>query len=111
MRRIILVATLAMSAASGALAQTSIPRDAPPPDVGEIPRAASPTGATYIPGVGFRFVPPLGPRVYGWYYGPRVYGWSDDRESRRYRHAYRARRIVCDRDSTWYGDRCVRRFR
>ena len=62
----------------GALAQ---PRDAPPPGTGELPQAASPRGATYIPGVGFRFVPPAGPRVYGYYYGPGVYGHYDDRES------------------------------
>ena len=92
-----------VKASTGASAQI-------PPGVGEVPQAASPTGATYIPGVGFRFVPPLGPRVYGYYYGPRVYGYYDDREARRYQHGYRARRVACDRDS-WFGDRCARRWR
>ena len=103
------------AASCGASAQVSQPRDAPQPETGEVPQVASPRGATYIPGVGFRFVPPLGPRVYGYYYGPRVYGWYDDRETRRYRHGYRhsgyrARKVTCNRESTWYGDRCVRRF-
>ena len=112
MGRAMLIAAFAagaglLAASPGASAQ---PRDAPPVDVGEVPRVASPTGATYIPGVGFRFVPPLGPRVYGYYYGPRVYGYYDDREARRYQHGYRARRVACDRDS-WFGDRCARRWR
>jgi hypothetical protein len=97
-----------LGASAGALAQTSQPRDAPPPGVGELPLAASPRGATYIPGVGFRFVPPLGSRVYGYYYGPRVYGYYDDREARRY---HRARRVACDRHSHWFGERCARRWR
>ena len=39
--------------------------------------AAPVYGATYIPGVGFRYVAPGGLRVYGWTcaYGPRVYGY------------------------------------
>ena len=114
MGRAMLIAALAagaglLGAAAGASAQVSVPRDAPPPGVGEIPQAASPRGAVYIPGVGFRFVPPPGPRVYGWYYGPRVYGWYDDRESRRYHHGYRARRVACDRDRAWLGERCAHR--
>src|SRR5262249_21139695 len=91
MRRAILTAVAAAAAllgiAGGAGAQvTQQPRDAPPPGTGEVPRAASPAGAVYIPGVGFRYVTPLGARVYGWYYAPRVYGWYDDRTSRRYLH-------------------------
>ncbi len=114
--RAMLIAALAagaglLVASAGASAQVSVPRDAPPSGVGEVPQVASPRGTVYIPGVGFRFVPPLGPRVYGYYYGPRVYGYFDDRETRRYHHAYRARRVGCDRDSTWYGGRCVRRYR
>jgi|SRR6476646_6835454 hypothetical protein len=117
--RMILAAAMAgvglLAAADGACAQVSRPRDAPPPGVGEVPQAAGPRGAVFIPGVGYRFVQPPGPRVYGWYYGPRVYSWSDDRETRRFQngyraYGYRARRVGCDRDSTWYGDRCVRRF-
>lgn len=111
MGRAILFAALAAGAgllglAAGASAQVTQPRDAPPSDTGEVPRAASPSGARYIPGVGFRFVPPPGPRVYGYYYGPRVYGYYDDREARR----YRAHRVACDRD-WWFGERCARRWR
>ena len=74
---------------------------------GEVPRAASPNGAVYIPGVGFRYVAPL-PRVYGYYAaGPRVYGYSDSREARR----YRAYRVSCDRPGAWFGERCARRWR
>jgi hypothetical protein len=119
--RAVLFAALAvgaglLAASGGASAQVSIPRDAPPPGVGDVPQAAGPRGAVYIPGVGYRFVPPPGPKVYGWYYGPRGYSWSDDRETRRFQYGYRAngyrpRKVACDRASTWYGDRCVRRFR
>jgi hypothetical protein len=111
--RTILFAALAagaglLAASPGASAQ---PRDAPPAETGEVPQAASPRGATYIPGVGFRFVPPLGPRVYGYYYGPRVYGWYDDREARRYQHGYRARRVACDPLGALFGERCAHRWR
>jgi len=113
--RAILFAALAAGAglwgaSLDASAQVAQPRDAPPPETGEVPQVASPRGATYIPGVGFRFVPPLGPRVYGYYYGPRVYGWYDDREARRYQRGYRANRVACDRD-WWFGERCARRWR
>jgi hypothetical protein len=96
-----------MATATGALAQVAQPRDAPPVGVGEVPRAASPAGARYIPGVGYRFVTPPGPRVYGYYAGPRVYGWYDDRESRRY--GYRARRVGCDPLGEIFDRRCARR--
>ena len=110
MGRAILIAAVAAGAgllgvSAGAFAQVPQPRDAPPADTGEVPRVASPSGARYIPGVGFRFVPPPGPRVYGYYYGPRVYGTYDDREARR----YRASRAACDR--AWLGERCARRWR
>jgi hypothetical protein len=117
MRRAILIAAVAAGAAllgsaDGAWAQvTPQPRDAPPPGTGEVPRAASPGGAVYIPGVGFRYVTPLGARVYGWYYAPRVYGWYDDRTSRRYQHGYRPRHVVCDWRDTWFATRCARRWR
>jgi hypothetical protein len=90
MGRAIVIAALAAGAgllglSAGASAQVTQPRDAPPVDTGEVPRAASPNGAVYIPGVGFRYVAPL-PRVYGYYAaGPRVYAYSDSREARRYR--------------------------
>ena len=114
MGRAILFAALAAGAgllglAAGASAQVTQPRDAPPSDTGEVPRAASPRGR-YIPGVGFRFVRRRAPRVYGYYYGPRVYGWYDDREARRYQRGYRAHRVACDRD-WWFGERCARRWR
>ena len=110
--RAMLIAVLAvgaglLAASSTGSAQVPQPRDAPPPGTGEVPQAASPRGAVYIPGVGFRFVPPAGPRVYGYYYGPRVYGHYDDRESRRYHHGYRAHRVSCG----WHGERCGRRWR
>jgi hypothetical protein len=111
MGRAIVIAALAAGAAllglsAGASAQLTQPRDAPPPETGEVPRVASPNGATYIPGVGFRYVAPL-PRVYGYYAtGPRVYGYSDSREARR----YRAYRVSCDRLGSWFGE-CARRWR
>ena len=117
MRRAILTAAVAagvalIGIAGGAGAQgTDQPRDAPPPGTGEVPRAASPGGAVYIPGVGFRYVTPLGAQVYGWYYAPRVYGWYDDRTTRRYLHGYRARHVACEGRDTWFGMRCTRRWR
>jgi hypothetical protein len=68
------------------------PITAPDPAV-----AASPAGAVYIPGVGFRYVVP-GSRVYGWTgYGPRVYGYRAG-----------ARHRAC-RERDWWGfDRCRR---
>ena len=95
-------------ACSGASAQVAQPRDAPAPTVGEVPGVASPAGARYIPGVGFRFVPPPG-YVYG--YRTRVYGYYADRELMRYYRGYRAHRIACDRYHDWRGERCGRRWR
>jgi len=91
-----------LAAPTSASAQDPQPRDAPPPATGETLDAASPAGARYIPGVGFRFVPPPG---YVYSYRPRVYGYYADRETMRYARGYRARR-ACDRD--WFGDRCRR---
>lgn len=91
---------------TGASAQLAQPRDAPPPGTGDLPGAASPDGARYIPGIGFRFVPPPG-YVYG--YRARVYGYYADRESMRYYRGYRATRASCDRD--WFWERCGRRWR
>ena len=107
----ILAAALALgtgllAASASASAQVSRPRDAPPTGTGEVPGAASPAGARYIPGIGFRFVPPPG-YVYG--YRPRVYGYYADRESMRYYRDYRATRVACDRD--WFWERCGRRWR
>ena len=72
------------------------------------PRAASPAGARYIPGVGFRLVAPLGTRVYGYYAAPRVYGYYADRESMRYRRYYRP--ASCSSHRLWRGERCGRRW-
>jgi hypothetical protein len=106
MARSILVAALAagasLLAAGAALAQRAPTEQSVPPLVGlqPTPEAASPGGAVYIPGVGFRCVTPGGPRVYGYRsYGPRVYGYR----------ARAARRACRDRD--WWGfDRCGRRW-
>ena len=96
-----------LAAAAGASAQVVQPRDGPPTGTGEVPDAAGPAGARYIPGVGFRFVTPPG---YVYAYRPRVYGYYADRESMRYRR-YRATRVACDPDRAWYGERCGRRWR
>jgi hypothetical protein len=67
---------------AAASAQTSVPyvtsgEHAVDP---ETPRSVAPYGATYIPGVGFRYVTPGGLRVYGYRaYGPRVYGYRQER--------------------------------
>ena len=99
MRRFILSALVAvggLSVAHAAYAQSAEPYVTSPTIEAEIaPQAASPYGATYIPGVGFRYVAPGGPRVYGYYAGPRVYG------------AYRRQR--CDR--FWFWEDCGRRRR
>jgi hypothetical protein len=104
MGRPILVALLAagiglFGAHVGALAQQT-PQPFAPPLVGAEPEpeAASPNGAVYIPGVGFRYLVPGGARLYG--YRAPVYGYR-----------YRAYRRACaDRD--WWGwDRCGRRWR
>jgi hypothetical protein len=96
-----------LAAAAAASAQ---PRDAPPPG-GEQPDAASPAGARYIPGVGFRFVPPPN-YVYG--YRTRVYGYYADRESMRYYRGYRTYRAAgraCGSHRDWWrDDRCGRRW-
>jgi hypothetical protein len=54
----------------------------------------APYGATYYPGVGFRYVLPPSERVYGYYAGPRVYGY----QARQYRRA-------CESDNFWFWDR------
>jgi hypothetical protein len=117
MRQRILATTLAavaglLAASVGVVADVDQPRDAPPVGVGEVPQSASPAGARYIPGVGYRFVSPPGPRVYGYYAGPRVYGWyDDDREARRYRYGYRARKVACDPLGAVFDRHCARRWR
>lgn len=105
MGRSILVAALAaglglLGLHAGASAQQGPETFAPVVGVGQPPDAASPAGAVYIPGVGFRYIAPGGPRVYGWTsgYRSRVYG-------------YRAYRRAC-RDRDWWDfDRCGRRWR
>ena len=70
------------------------PRPYAPPLVGtEPPPEPAPVyGATYIPGVGFRYLAPGGPRVYGWTYGYRapVYGYY---RARGYRTCLRPRLV------------------
>jgi hypothetical protein len=81
--------------AGSAWAQSRTDNFVPPTAEPDAAEAASPAGAVYIPGVGFRYVVP-GTRVYGWTgYGPRVYGYRA-----------RAERRAC-RDRDWWGfDRC-----
>jgi hypothetical protein len=104
MGRSILVAILATGAGllagrDGALAQQA-PQQNVPALVGvePTPEAASPGGAVYIPGVGFRYIAPGGPRVYGYQaYAARVYGYRS-----------RTGRRAC-RERDWWGlDRCGR---
>jgi hypothetical protein len=86
-----------LACAGGAAAQTRTDNFVPPVVGKEAAESASPAGAVYIPGVGFRYVVP-GSRVYGWTgYGPRVYG-------------YRARteRKAC---GDWWGFERCRRWR
>lgn len=105
MGRSILVAALAaglglLGLQCGASAQQSRETFAPVVGVGEAPDAASPGGAVYIPGVGFRYLAAGGPRVYGWTYGyrTRVYGYR-----------YRAGKRACRDRDWWHSDRCGRR--
>jgi hypothetical protein len=100
MGRSIPVAALALTAGllvplAGASAQSRTDTYIPPIVTADPAEAASPAGALYIPGVGFRYVVP-GSRVYAWRaYGPRVYGYR----ARTHRHACRER--------DWWGfDRC-----
>jgi hypothetical protein len=81
--------------AGGASAQTRTDNFVPPVVETDAAEAASPGGAVYIPGVGFRYVVP-GTRVYGWTgYSPRVYSYRA-----------RAQRKAC-RDRDWWSfDRC-----
>jgi hypothetical protein len=74
------------------------------------PGAASPSGATYIPGIGFRFVPPPGVRTYRYYRTP-AYQYSADRETMRWYQPYRAYRRGCGEHRWWDGERCARRTR
>jgi hypothetical protein len=98
--RIILTALLAaaglVASPEGAAAQSS-EYFKPPVDDAPPAGAASPYGARYIPGVGFRYIYPGGPRVYGYtsYYG-QTYG-------------YAPRRRGCGAYRVWNGERCVSR--
>jgi hypothetical protein len=115
MGRSILVAVLAGAALLSTTVDTAAqqvspaPRPYAPPLVGtEPPPENAPVyGATYIPGVGYRYLAPGSPRVYGWAYGYRapVYGY--------YRTGYARARYYRDRcrgDRHWAGDRCGRRW-
>ena len=102
MGRSILAAALAAGAgllgAAGASAQTTQQLYATAlPSRGEAPEAADPSGATYIPGVGFRYVVP-GARVYGYRAYAPAYG-------------YRAYRRACGEPRWWDSGRCARRWR
>jgi hypothetical protein len=114
MGRSILVAVLAagvglLATSTGTMAQQTpqTPRPYAPPLVGaEPPPEPAPVhGATYIPGVGFRYLAPGSARVYGWYgYRAPVYAYYRDGYARaRY---YRDR---CRADRHWAADRCARR--
>ena len=99
MRRSILWAlTMAagLAVAAAASAQTTVPQVVTPSvDPGSAPQSASPYGATYVPGVGFRYLAPGSARVYAYRaYGPRVYG---------YRRGHRDERCF------WFWDDCWRR--
>jgi hypothetical protein len=106
MRRSIVSAVLAMAAGlsapfAGALAAERSDSFIPPvvPGVEQSAESASPAGAVYIPGVGFRYVSP----------GARVYGWSSAYQARVYGYRARASRRAC-RERDWWGfDRCGRR--
>jgi hypothetical protein len=81
MRRSILATLLAAGAALlgthvGASAQQAQPYAGPILGAEEVPLAARPYGATYIPGVGFRYITPSSARVYG--YQARAYRSTDD---------------------------------
>jgi len=65
---VLATAAALLTAPRGASAQASKAFDFAPSVVdGPTPQAARPYGATYIPGVGFRYIVPGGPRVYGYY--------------------------------------------
>jgi hypothetical protein len=96
MRRPILATLFALGTGllgtlTGAAAQSLNQYDVPPVEAPPTPQAARPYGATYIPGVGFRYVTGGGPVVYGYY-----------RDARAYRATRSARRC---RDDGWFG-RC-----
>ena len=86
---------------AGTIAQQPPQAFAPPLVGAEPPPEPAPVyGATYIPGVGFRYIAPGGPRVYGWTYGYYRAGYARARY-------YRDR---CGADRHWAGDRCGRRW-
>jgi hypothetical protein len=89
---LLLAGAVVMSTHSGASAQASKAYDyAPGAPTEPQALAARPYGATYIPGVGFRYLAAGGPVVYGYY---RARGYRAYRSPRR-----------CTQD--WlFGDRC-----
>jgi hypothetical protein len=98
MRAMIPAAVLAavsalLMAPAVASAQASKAYDYAPTVVdGPKPQAARPYGATYIPGIGFRYIAPGGPRVYSYY---RARGYRDYRSVDR-----------CRSDWWFFRDRC-----
>ncbi len=107
MRRPIVSAALAMAtglfaaisgaSAAGGISENYIPRATPGAD--QPAESASPAGAVYIPGVGFRYV----------FRGTRVYGWSSAYQPRVYGYRARASRRACRAWDWWGFDRCGRR--
>jgi hypothetical protein len=77
---------------------------APVHGVDELANSASPAGAVYIPGVGFRYLAAGGPRVYGWTgyrygYAAKVHGYRQ-----------RARARACRDRDWWHSHRCGHRW-
>jgi hypothetical protein len=91
MRRSTVAAVLAtafglLALAGSAAAQSTRPYVTLLPGSEEVPEAASPTGAVYIPGIGFRYLPPPGARLYGYRaYAPPAYGYRSYRRACGYR--------------------------
>lgn len=95
MLAVLLAGGAALAATDGsALAQAAKAYDYAPNVVDEpVLQAARPYGATYIPGVGFRYITPGG--------GPVVYGYY--RAARGYRATRSAKRC---RNDWWFGEGC-----
>lgn len=88
-----LLGLLAICAPTAGSAQT-IESQRPQSAIDAPSAAASPYNARYIPGVGFRYVYPGGPQVYGYV---------------RYARGYRAKR--CGAHAVWNGEACVSKRR
>jgi hypothetical protein len=100
MRRALVTAAIAASMTAAAVG--SALAQAVPAEVEDFPQAARPYGARYYPGIGYRYLPPTAPRVYGYYYAPRVYGYYGT-----YERPYPRYRGGCGVYHYWNGNRCV----